>query len=69
METKQARRKERRDARTPQVFAIRLPWPSNRFGWEIRRYGCFVLLESGISFGTLAEARAAGEAMLSEDAA
>lgn len=52
------------DARLPQVFAIRLPWPSNRFGWEIRRYGCFVLSKSEANFGSMAEAYAAGETVL-----
>ena len=42
------------------VFAVRLPPPSTGFGWEIRRFGSFVLSRSEAEFRSSAEALAAG---------
>ncbi len=54
------------DPRTPKAFVVRLPWPSNRFAWEIRRYGMILLSKSDGDFASALEARAAGVAALLE---
>jgi hypothetical protein len=60
---------QRRAEVLQKVFAVRLPPPSVGFGWEIRRFGSFVLSRSETEFPTSAEAKAAGEAALASGAA
>ena len=55
---------QRREDALQQVFAVRLPPPSTGYGWEIRRFGSFVLKRGTDRFDTAAEAKAAGDAEL-----
>lgn len=49
----------------PRLFVVRLGAGSNlRFGWEIRKFGSFVLSKSGKGYATQAEAEAAGQEAL-----
>ena len=50
------------------VFAVRLPPPSKAFGWEIRRFGSFVLSRSETEYATSAAAKVAGEAAMAAGA-
>lgn len=47
----------------PTVFVVR--HPDGRFGWEIRRYGAFVLEQGSETFDNLPLARSAGELAMS----
>ncbi len=47
---------------TPQIFVVRLS--DAQFGWEIRKFGNFVLDRSQTSFGTQLLAQKAGEKAL-----
>lgn len=48
----------------PVVFVIRLDEGEQPFGWEIRKYGSFVLSRSETGFGTQLLAQMAGETAL-----
>ena len=49
----------------PQVFVVRLA-VDNRFGWEIRRFGNFVLSRSVETYGTAMLAETAGKTALAD---
>ena len=55
---------QRREDALQQMFAVRLPPPSTGYGWEIRRFGSFVLERGTDRFDAAAEAKAAGDAEL-----
>ena len=48
----------------PEIFVVRMVRPKQPFGWEIRKYGSFVVRKSDNCFATQAEAQAAGEKAL-----
>ena len=48
---------------TPQIFVVRLEG-AQPFGWEIRKFGSFVLSRSETGFGTQVLARMDGEGAL-----
>ena len=49
----------------PRLFIVRLgAGPTLRFGWEIRRFGSFVLSKSGEGYATQPEAKDAGQKAL-----
>jgi hypothetical protein len=47
------------------VFAVHFPATAGTFSWEIRRFGSIVLQRGIEQFSTAAEARVAGEVVLS----
>ena len=56
---------ERLSRAAPRLFVVRLgAGPALRFGWEIRKFGNFVLSKSEAGFATLLEAEIAGEKVL-----
>ena len=56
---------ERPDVKAPQVFIVRLA-VDHRFGWEIRRFGNFVLSCSIETYGSPMLAKTAGERALAD---
>ena len=47
-----------------EVFVVRIVGPTQPFGWEIRKFGSFILNRSEIGFPTQLEAKTAGEKAL-----
>ena len=59
----QRRLAEKHPTGSPRIFVVRLEG-ENSFGWEIRKYGSFVLSRSEMGFGTQLLAQTAGETAL-----
>ena len=51
----------------PEVFVVRLA-SSKPYGWQIRKFGSFVLSRSAAGYATELQARTAGENALNEPA-
>ena len=49
---------------TPTIFVVRLAGPNQPFGWEIRKFGSFLVSKSDKGFRTQSEAQTEGEKAL-----
>ncbi len=47
-----------------EVFVVRMVGPTQPFGWEIRKFGSFIVNRSEMGFPTQLEAKTAGEKAL-----